>query len=137
MRPRRSTAVASTKTMPAPPCANLPRCTRCQSPTWPSFAEYWHIGETTMRLRACTSRSAISWKSRGVDMARLCRRMPAMRIAVLVMLLLPFSVDADDKLLEALKRGGHVVLIRHTLTDPGVGDPQGMRLEDCATQRNL
>jgi broad specificity phosphatase PhoE len=53
------------------------------------------------------------------------------------MLLLSFSVDADDKLLEALKRGGQVVLIRHTITDPGVGDPQGMRLEDCATQRNL
>src|SRR5712671_5387325 len=59
MRPRFSTAVASTKTMPAPPCANLPRCTRCQSPTWPSSAEYWHIGETTMRLRASISRSLI------------------------------------------------------------------------------
>jgi broad specificity phosphatase PhoE len=29
------------------------------------------------------------------------------------------------------------VLIRHGLTTPGVGDPPGFRLEDCATQRNL
>ena len=60
-----------------------------------------------------------------------------MRIVVLIMLLAPFSLHADEKLLEVLKRGGQVVLIRHTITDPGVGDPQGMRLEDCATQRNL
>src|SRR5712671_261122 len=57
MRPRFSTAVASTNTMPAPPWANFPRWTRCQSVTSPSRAEYWHIGETTMRLRASTSRS--------------------------------------------------------------------------------
>src|SRR5437660_10491429 len=43
--------------MPAPPWANLPRWTRCQSVTWPSSAEYWHIGDTTMRLRASTSRN--------------------------------------------------------------------------------
>jgi hypothetical protein len=30
--------------------ARLPRCTRCQSLTVPSVAEYWHIGETTTRL---------------------------------------------------------------------------------------
>src|ERR1700716_1569297 len=56
MRPRFSTAVASTNTMPAPPWANLPRWTRCQSVTSPSRAEYWHIGETTMRFLSSTSR---------------------------------------------------------------------------------
>jgi broad specificity phosphatase PhoE len=30
-----------------------------------------------------------------------------------------------------------VVLIRHTITTPGAGDPPGMRLDDCSTQRNL
>jgi broad specificity phosphatase PhoE len=30
-----------------------------------------------------------------------------------------------------------VVLIRHTVTTPGAGDPPGMRLDDCSTQRNL
>src|SRR5262249_38798027 len=28
----------------------MPRCMRCQSLAQPSSAEYWHIGETTMRL---------------------------------------------------------------------------------------
>jgi phosphohistidine phosphatase SixA len=31
---------------------------------------------------------------------------------------------------------GAIVLLRHA-TAPGVGDPPGMRLDDCATQRNL
>ena len=29
------------------------------------------------------------------------------------------------------------MLIRHAITTPGVGDPEGMRLDDCSTQRNL
>jgi phosphohistidine phosphatase SixA len=44
---------------------------------------------------------------------------------------------ASEALWEALRGGGHVVLVRHTVTTPGVGDPPGMRLEDCASQRNL
>ena len=51
-----STAVASMKTMPAPPAARLPRWTRCQSLEKPSSAEYWHMGETPMRLRKVISR---------------------------------------------------------------------------------
>jgi hypothetical protein len=30
----------------------------CQSVTWPSCAEYWHIGEMTTRLRSRTPRSS-------------------------------------------------------------------------------
>jgi phosphohistidine phosphatase SixA len=37
---------------------------------------------------------------------------------------------------EALRGGGAVALFRHA-TAPGTGDPPGMRLDDCATQRNL
>jgi broad specificity phosphatase PhoE len=37
----------------------------------------------------------------------------------------------------ALRAGGHVALIRHASTVPGLGDPPGYRLDDCATQRNL
>ena len=40
-------------------------------------------------------------------------------------------------LVEAIRRGGVTVLIRHSETDPGAGDPPGFRLSDCATQRNL
>jgi phosphohistidine phosphatase SixA len=38
---------------------------------------------------------------------------------------------------QALRTGGVVVLLRHAQTEPGVGDPAGFRLDDCATQRNL
>jgi broad specificity phosphatase PhoE len=44
---------------------------------------------------------------------------------------------ADDSLWKLLERGGQVVLMRHTVTTPGVGDPDGMVLADCSTQRNL
>jgi len=38
----------------------------------------------------------------------------------------------------ALARGGHVALIRHGNAPPGYGgDPPGMRIDDCKTQRNL
>src|ERR1700691_3826768 len=56
MRPSGETAQASVKTREAPPTARLPRWTRCQSFAKPSELEYWHIGETTMRLRSRTSR---------------------------------------------------------------------------------
>lgn len=38
---------------------------------------------------------------------------------------------------DALAVGGKVALIRHAITTAGVGDPAGMRLDDCSTQRNL
>lgn len=43
--------------------------------------------------------------------------------------------EAPD-LWAALRVGGHVAVMRHA-TAPGVGDPPGFRLEECATQRNL
>jgi phosphohistidine phosphatase SixA len=53
-------------------------------------------------------------------------------------ILLPLAVAAQEgeALVAVLRGGGHVLLIRHA-TAPGVGDPPGFRLEDCATQRNL
>lgn len=52
-------------------------------------------------------------------------------------LALPGSALADARLWGLLKGGGQVVLIRHTITTPGAGDPPGMRLDDCSSQRNL
>ena len=43
---------------------------------------------------------------------------------------------ADPVPLEELARPGRVLMLRHA-TAPGVGDPPGFRLDDCATQRNL
>src|SRR6478752_9352840 len=44
---------------------------------------------------------------------------------------------ADEALWRLLKAGGQVVLMRHAATTPGAGDPDGMVLHDCGTQRNL
>jgi phosphohistidine phosphatase SixA len=58
---------------------------------------------------------------------------------VLTLLALLFAATpaaADEALWTLLKAGGHVVMMRHA-TAPGVYDPPGMRLDDCATQRNL
>jgi broad specificity phosphatase PhoE len=60
------------------------------------------------------------------------------RAAALVALLaVPGAAFANEQLWTLLKGGGQVILLRHTITTPGAGDPPGMRLEDCATQRNL
>jgi broad specificity phosphatase PhoE len=57
---------------------------------------------------------------------------------MLPLLLLGVTPAAADPAVWALLRdGGQIVLIRHAVTDPGVGDPPGFRLDDCATQRNL
>jgi broad specificity phosphatase PhoE len=56
---------------------------------------------------------------------------------LLWLLLLPATGSADEALWSLLKDGGQVVLIRHTITTPGAGDPPGMRLDECSTQRNL
>jgi phosphohistidine phosphatase SixA len=55
----------------------------------------------------------------------------------LLVLVLPSVATADERLWTLLKDGGQVVLIRHGLTTPGVGDPPEFRLDDCRTQRNL
>ncbi|MBL8348163.1 MAG: histidine phosphatase family protein [Rubrivivax sp.] len=46
------------------------------------------------------------------------------------------SQPTDPALLREL-RAGAALLMRHTQTTPGVGDPPGWRLDQCATQRNL
>lgn len=66
----------------------------------------------------------------------LARVASAMAIA-LVLLTLPAAASASEPLWAALKTGGQAILIRHAITTPGVGDPPGMRLDDCASQRNL
>lgn len=41
------------------------------------------------------------------------------------------------ELWSTLAAGGVALLLRHAQTEPGVGDPPGFRIDDCATQRNL
>ena len=73
--------------------------------------------------------STARWSPRPLPLAAL--------VAALGMLALPGAAVASEALWALLRGGGQVVLIRHAVTTPGVGDPAGMRLDDCATQRNL
>src|SRR6185312_9726678 len=74
MRPSGDTAVASAITSAAPPMARAPRCTMCHSFGTPSSAEYWHMGETAMRLRRATPLMRNSEKS--CDMEEPDRDLP-------------------------------------------------------------
>lgn len=47
------------------------------------------------------------------------------------------AANADAQLWQKLQSGGYVVLLRHGLTEPGVGDPPGFKLGDCQTERAL
>jgi len=64
-----------------------------------------------------------------------------MRALVVLAVLLSFGGGAsfaDSTAIWAkLKEGDRVILMRHAATFGGAGDPEGFRLEDCATQRNL
>lgn len=75
--------------------------------------------------------------------------LPLQRRRVLAALALLLSASASaqttpsvpaggtDRVFETLRRGGVAVLMRHTATVAGTGDPPGFRLSDCGTQRNL
>ena len=71
-----------------------------------------------------------------------CARTAALRpwwVAVLLVCVwaAPVAAFADETMWKLLKGGGQVVLMRHAVTTPGVGDPEGMVLAHCSTQRNL
>lgn len=46
------------------------------------------------------------------------------------------ALPSDEALRQLLRTPGHVILMRHA-SAPGTGDPDGFRLDDCTTQRNL
>lgn len=60
-----------------------------------------------------------------------------------VLAFLPVSAAAQapsvtlDEAAARLASGGYVLMMRHALTEPGIGDPPQFRIGDCATQRNL
>lgn len=68
------------------------------------------------------------------------RRRAGLVSILVVLLLVTSSRAADDSAAgwAALAQGGYVALIRHGNAPPGYGgDPPGMRIDDCKTQRNL
>ena len=54
----------------------------------------------------------------------------------LTFLLAASSSSAQTEVIERLKLGGHILMIRHALA-PGSGDPPNFTISDCSTQRNL
>ena len=58
---------------------------------------------------------------------------------LILFLLIIFSSSnllASDTIVNQLKEGGKIVMIRHAHA-PGSGDPENFLIEDCSTQRNL
>jgi phosphohistidine phosphatase SixA len=67
-----------------------------------------------------------------------CFTSPAViRAAIISLALVTSTAHASEAVWDALKNGGHVILLRHAETVPGIGDPPGYKLDDCTTQRNL
>lgn len=60
----------------------------------------------------------------------------AFALALAAMLGLAGPARASEAAWQALRSGGHALLLRHALA-PGTGDPANFVLTDCATQRNL
>ena len=63
--------------------------------------------------------------------------MLALRLLLAAALIWIAPAAADETMWALLKKGGQVVLVRHALTEPGMGDPPGFVPGDCTTQRNL
>lgn len=66
----------------------------------------------------------------------------ASALVAVVLAATPGPAQASDptgqaKLLERIRAGGVVLMMRHARTDPGIGDPPGFDPAVCATQRNL
>lgn len=66
---------------------------------------------------------------------RPCRQ--SLDALLLALLCTTLPAAADENLWSQLRNGGHVLLMRHAETEPGIGDPPGFRIDDCSTQRNL
>jgi len=72
----------------------------------------------------------------------MCRNVCRTTLSICLAFLIAFfthaaTANAANDAWKMLARGGYVVLLRHTATVPGVGDPPGFVVNDCATQRNL
>ena len=58
-------------------------------------------------------------------------------IVLLLVSLLPVNaIAAEKELVQQMRAGDAVLMIRHALA-PGIGDPDDFKLDDCSTQRNL
>ncbi|WP_430010212.1 histidine phosphatase family protein [Methylophaga lonarensis] len=73
------------------------------------------------------SRDQSSWRVFGTT---------ALMSVCLLLVTLNVRAEQTSHLQVLLSQPDHVLVLRHALA-PGVGDPQGFSLDDCASQRNL
>ena len=57
-------------------------------------------------------------------------------IKILILSLFSSHSLSSEKNWQSAKEGNKIILIRHSLA-PGGGDPEGFKIDDCKTQRNL
>ena len=57
-------------------------------------------------------------------------------ILSLFFFLFTLQLNASDQAWNIVQGGNKIILIRHSLA-PGRGDPEGFKIDDCKTQRNL
>ena len=55
---------------------------------------------------------------------------------LIIFSLFSFQINASEQAWNLAEEGNKIILIRHSLA-PGGGDPQGFKIDDCDTQRNL
>ena len=60
----------------------------------------------------------------------------SLSIKIFVFFLLSFNSHSSEQNWQALQEGNKIILIRHSLA-PGGGDPNGFKIDNCNTQRNL
>jgi hypothetical protein len=80
-------------------------------------------------------RTLVAAKGAATSQCEMPQRRSLATTLLLALTPLPRRARAEEAAWEALQNGG-IVLLRHAIA-PGGGDPLGMRLGDCATQRNL
>ena len=57
-------------------------------------------------------------------------------IKILILSLFLSHSHSSEKIWQSAKEGNKIIFIRHSLA-PGGGDPEGFKIDDCKTQRNL
>ena len=62
--------------------------------------------------------------------------MSIFRYCLVVLLLTSSGAALADSLWDDLREGRAMMILRHA-SAPGIGDPAGFELDNCATQRNL
>jgi phosphohistidine phosphatase SixA len=71
-------------------------------------------------------------------LSRQFRQLAPSVLAILLFITPGLATAEPDEAWAALVKGGHVAVIRHGNAPPGYGgDPPGVRIDDCTTQRNL